>query len=65
MVPISLTILETLSAKTVRNVHVLIHRALKDAVRWGYTVRNVADAVDPPKAKPAELSTAAGKWCDS
>ena len=44
-----------LSAKTVRNVHVLIHRALKDAVRWGYTVRNVADAVDPPKAKPAEL----------
>jgi integrase len=44
-----------LSAKTVRNVHVLIHRALRDAVRWGYAVRNVADAVDPPKAKPAEL----------
>ena len=44
-----------LAPKTVRNVHVLIHRALKDAVRWGYTVRNVADAVDPPKAKPAEL----------
>ena len=26
-----------LAPKTVRNVHVLIHRALKDAVRWGYT----------------------------
>jgi hypothetical protein len=34
---------------------VLMHRALRDAVRWGYTVRNVADAADPPKAKPAEL----------
>jgi len=44
-----------LSAKTVRNVHVLMHRALRDAVRWGYTVRNVADAADPPKAKAAEL----------
>jgi integrase len=28
---------------------------LKDAVRWGYVVRNVADAADPPKVKPAEL----------
>jgi integrase len=44
-----------LAPKTVRNVHVLMHRALRDAVRWGYTVRNVADAADPPKAKPAEL----------
>jgi len=44
-----------LAAKTVRNVHVLIHRALRDAVRWGYTVRNVADAADPPKVKAAEL----------
>ncbi len=44
-----------LAAKTVRNVHVLIHRALRDAVRWGYVVRNVADAANPPKVKPAEL----------
>jgi integrase len=28
---------------------------LKDAVRWGYVVRNVADAADPPKVKPAKL----------
>ena len=33
----------------------LIHRAFRDAVRWGHTVRNVADAADPPKAKAAEL----------
>jgi len=44
-----------LAPKTVRNVHVLIHRVLKDAVRWGYVVRNVADAADPPKVKPTEL----------
>ncbi len=44
-----------LAAKTVRNVHVLIHRALRDAVRWGYVVRNVADAANPPKVKPAEF----------
>jgi hypothetical protein len=25
-----------LTPKTVRNVHTLLHRALKDAARWGY-----------------------------
>ena len=34
--------------KTVRNIHAIIHRALQDAVRWGYLVRNVAEAVDAP-----------------
>ena len=41
-----------LSPKTVRNIHVMLHRALKDAVRWGYLPRNVADAVDPPVGAP-------------
>jgi integrase len=44
-----------LAPKTVRNVHNILHRALKDAVRWGYLVRNVADAADPPKGKSAEM----------
>jgi integrase len=43
-----------LSPKTVRNIHVMLHRALKDAVRWGYLPRNVADAVDPPVGRSAE-----------
>ena len=38
-----------LAPKTVRNIHAMLHRALKDAVRWGYLVRNVADAADPPR----------------
>jgi integrase len=41
-----------LASKTVHNV---LHRALKDAVRWGLLVRNVADAADPPKGKSAEM----------
>jgi integrase len=43
-----------MAPKTVQNVHAILHRALKDAMRWGYAARNVADAVDPPKGLPAE-----------
>jgi Phage integrase, N-terminal SAM-like domain/Arm DNA-binding domain len=44
-----------LAPKTVRNIHAMVHRALKDAVRLGYLVRNVADAVTPPRAASPEL----------
>ena len=39
-----------LSPRTVRYIHTIVHRALKDAVRWGRLPRNPADAADPPKA---------------
>jgi integrase len=42
-----------LSAKTVRNIHVLIHRALRDAVRKNLVPRNAAEAADPPKLNRA------------
>jgi integrase len=32
----------------VRHVHAVLHRSLKDAVRWGRLVRNPADSADPP-----------------
>lgn len=38
-----------LSPKTVHNVHVMLHKALHDAVRWGYLPRNVAEFSGPPK----------------
>jgi integrase len=38
-----------LAAKTIRNVHTLLHRAFRDAMRWEILVRNPADAADPPK----------------
>jgi integrase len=57
-----------LAEKTVRNVHAILHRALKDAGRWGYLARNPADAADPPTPKrlepqvwaPAQLRTFLG-----
>ncbi len=38
-----------LSPRTVRYVHTVLHRAFKDAVRWGRLTRNPADAADPPR----------------
>lgn len=45
-----------LSTRTVRIVHVLLHRALRDAVRWGLTERNVAELADPPAVKSKEAA---------
>jgi len=39
-----------LSARSVRYIHTIIHRAFRDAVRWGRIPRNPADAADPPRA---------------
>ena len=38
-----------LSPKTVHYVHVILNRALKDAVRWGRLPRNPAELADPPR----------------
>jgi integrase len=38
-----------LTALSVRHVHAVLHRALKDAVRWGRLARNPADLADPPR----------------
>jgi Arm DNA-binding domain/Phage integrase, N-terminal SAM-like domain len=37
-----------LSVSTRRLTHAVLHRALRDAVRWGRLVRNPADMADPP-----------------
>lgn len=41
---------EGLDRRTVNYIHTIVHRALKDAVRWGRLARNPADAADPPRA---------------
>ena len=38
-----------LDRRTVNYVHTIIHRAFKDAVRWGRLARNPADVADPPR----------------
>ncbi len=44
-----------LSPKTVRNVHGLLSRAFRDAVRWGRVHRNPCDAADPPRGVSPEM----------
>ena len=45
-----------LSPRTVAYVHTILHRAFKDAVRWGRLARNPADAADPPRGcRPSEV----------
>src|SRR5919112_815624 len=45
-----------LAPRTVQIIHATIYKALKQAVRWQLVPRNVAEAVNPPKAPKAEIS---------
>jgi integrase len=40
-----------LSPQTIHHVHACLHKACKDAVRWGQLSRNPLDAADPPRAR--------------
>jgi integrase len=40
-----------LSPATVRRVHATLHRALRDAVRWGHLEINPAGRADPPRVR--------------
>ncbi|MCA0331670.1 MAG: site-specific integrase [Actinobacteria bacterium] len=42
-----------LSSRSVAYIAAIIHRALRDAVRWQLIVRNPADFADPPRPAPA------------
>jgi integrase len=42
-----------LSPKSVRNAHVVMRKALSDAVRWGRLDRNPAEFADPPRLRQA------------
>jgi integrase len=46
-----------LSPLTVRYHHVVLHKALQTAVKWGLVSRNVADGVDVPRARRTEMQT--------
>ncbi|WP_373653279.1 tyrosine-type recombinase/integrase [Schlesneria sp. DSM 10557] len=56
------TMLSTMEAanvgeRTRGHVYAVLRRALNVGLRWGLVVRNVCDAVDPPKQKRAEIVT--------
>jgi integrase len=44
-----------LSARTVQYTHAVLHRALKQAVRWTMVPRNVCEAVDVPQVRREEM----------
>ncbi len=46
-----------LSPQSVRYDHVVLHKALATALKWGLIARNVADGVDVPRAKRSEMKT--------
>lgn len=44
-----------LAPGSVRRIHITLHKALQDAVRWYMLPRNVASAVTPPKGAAREI----------
>lgn len=46
-----------LMPRTVRYIHVVSHKALATALKWGMVSRNVADAVTPPKPGHTAIRT--------
>ena len=49
------------SAYTRRLAHAVLRRALKQAVKWGIVVRNVCDAVEPPRIARADIHPLTGE----
>jgi integrase len=41
--------------QTIKHIHRLLHRALKDAVRWNLMARNVCDLIDTPRVPKQEM----------
>ena len=48
-----------LAPNTVRNAHVVLHKALNDAVRWGLLSKNPSEFADPPRVP---MSTTMRIW---
>lgn len=44
-----------LSARSVGNVHRVLHNMVGRAVRWNYAARNVVELIDPPRFKQREM----------
>ncbi|MDQ6662316.1 MAG: site-specific integrase, partial [Chloroflexota bacterium] len=43
-----------LQPKTIHSIHGVLHKALDDAIKWGYVSRNVCDVVSPPRLVKSE-----------
>lgn len=45
-----------LAPKTIVNIHRMLHRALRDAVRWDMVPRNAAEDAQPPRARRPRIT---------
>lgn len=54
-----------LSPRYVQYMHAVLHRALKQAVRWGLVARNVTEAVDRPRAERKEMRVLTPEQADA
>ena len=48
---------EGLSKRTVQYIHAVLHKALDQALKWGFVARNVTDLVEKPRPKRKEFTT--------
>jgi site-specific recombinase XerC len=46
-----------LSPATVQKIHVVLHKALSQAVKWSLIPRNVTEVVSAPRPAPKEMRT--------
>ena len=52
---------EGYAPQTVKHIHRVLHRALRDALRWNLVARNVCDAVDAPRVPKQEMRALSGE----
>lgn len=52
---------EGYAPQTVKHIHRVLHKALNDALKWSFIVRNVADAVSAPRVPRQELRVLNGE----
>ena len=53
----TLKVSEGLSPRSIRYHHVVLHKALETAMKWGLLARNASDGVDVPRAYQTEMQT--------
>lgn len=53
----TLKVNEGFSPRSIRYLHVVLHKALETAMKWGLLARNVSDGVDVPRVRQAEMRT--------
>ena len=52
---------EGYAPQTVKHIHRVLHKALNDALKWQLVIRNVSNAVSPPRVPKKEMRVLSGE----